>query len=205
MTTEIRHIVFDIGNVLVHYDATIPFKRIIPDDQKREWFLSEVCSGPWNHEQDRGRTWEEAEAAAIAEYPDEAENIRAFRKNWSEMIPYAHEDSVAVFRALLNSDLDVTLLTNFAADTFTECRARFPFLNETRGITISGEIGKVKPDRDIFEHHVQTLEITPAATLFIDDKRENVEGAKAAGWQAVQFIDAETLKRDLAAFGISVS
>lgn len=42
--TEIRHIVFDIGKVLVHYDPELPFRRIIPDHRRRAWFLSEVCS-----------------------------------------------------------------------------------------------------------------------------------------------------------------
>lgn len=204
MTTEIRHVVYDIGNVLVHYDATIPFRRIIPDEKKRNWFLSEVCNSAWNHEQDRGRTWEEAEAVAIAVYPEEADNIRAFRANWREMIPYAYDDSVEVLKALLASDLDVTMLTNFAADTFRECRAHFTFLNESRGITISGEIGMVKPDREIFDHHVATLGIEPSAALFIDDKLENVAGARSAGWNAIQFIDAETLRRDLAGYGIVV-
>lgn len=204
MTTEIRHIVYDIGKVLVHYDATIPFKRIIPDDQKRDWFLSEVCSHAWNHEQDRGRPWKEAEAEAISRHPDEADNIRAFRANWREMVPYAYDDSVALFKALLASGWDITMLTNFAPDTFKECRALYPFLDESRGITVSGEVQLVKPDREIFEHHAENFGLAPEATLFIDDTAINVEGAKSAGWQAVQFTDAETLKRDFANLGITL-
>ena len=204
MTTEIRHIVYDIGRVLVHYDATIPFKRIIPDDEKRDWFLSEVCSHAWNYEQDRGRPWKEAEAEAIARHPEEADNIRAFRANWHEMVPYSYDDSVALFKSLLSAGWDVTMLTNFAPDTFSECRARYPFLNESRGITVSGKIRLVKPDREIFEHHAKNFGLTPEATLFIDDTAVNVEGAKSAGWQAVQFTDAETLKRDFAKLGITM-
>lgn len=37
--TEIRHIVFDIGRVLIHYDPEIPFRRIIPDDKNDSGFL----------------------------------------------------------------------------------------------------------------------------------------------------------------------
>ena len=36
------------------------------------------------------------------------------------------------------------------------------------------------------------------ATLFIDDKAENIEGAKTAGWHGIRFIDAAQLERDLA-------
>ena len=203
MTAEIRHIVYDIGQVLVHYDPLIPFKRIIPDDAKRDWFFNEVCTGAWNHEQDRGRPWAEAEAEAIARHPDEADNIRAFRAHWEEMIPYCYEDSVALFRRLAASKHDVTLLTNFAADTFTLCQARYPFLEESRGITVSGEIGMVKPDRNIFERHTEAFGLTPEATLFIDDKAVNIEGAKAIGWHGIQFENAAQLERDLARYGIS--
>jgi len=204
MTAEIRHIVYDIGQVLVHYDPLIPFKRIIPDEEKRNRFFAEVCTNAWNHEQDRGRPWTEAEAEAIARHPEEADNIRAFRANWPEMIPYCYDDSVALFRKLAASEHDVTLLTNFAPDTFTICRARYPFLEEGRGITVSGEIGMVKPDRDIFERHAEAFGLTPEATLFIDDKAENIEGAKTAGWHGIRFIDAAQLERDLAKYGITV-
>ncbi|WP_319519327.1 HAD family phosphatase [uncultured Martelella sp.] len=204
MTTEIRHIVYDIGHVLVHYDPHVPFSRIIPDPEKRARFFAEVCTNAWNHEQDRGRPWPEAEAEAIARHPEEADNIRAFRAHWEEMIPYSYEDSVALYQSLIASGRDVTLLTNFAADTFRVCRTRYPFLDEGRGITVSGEIGMVKPDREIFDRHAETFGLTPEATLFIDDKAVNVEGAKAAGWNAVRFTDAARLKADFASFGITV-
>nr|WP_272214088.1 HAD-IA family hydrolase [Marinicella sp. W31]MDC2876091.1 HAD-IA family hydrolase [Marinicella sp. W31] len=97
----------------------------------------------------------------------------------------------------------MTLLTNFAPDTFSICRARYPFLEEGRGITVSGEVGMVKPDRDIFDRHAEEFGLAPEATLFIDDKAVNVEGAKAAGWNAVRFTDAKTLKADFASFGIT--
>jgi 2-haloacid dehalogenase len=29
---EIRHIVFDIGKVLIHYDPELPYRRLIPDE-----------------------------------------------------------------------------------------------------------------------------------------------------------------------------
>ncbi|HEY0123109.1 MAG TPA: HAD family phosphatase, partial [Rhizobium sp.] len=51
MTTEIRHIVFDIGKVLIHYDPSIPYSRIIPDEAERDWFLANVCTHEWNIEQ----------------------------------------------------------------------------------------------------------------------------------------------------------
>ncbi|MFS8054365.1 HAD family phosphatase [Rhizobium sp. BR 317] len=204
MTTEIRHIVFDIGKVLVHYDPSIPFNRIIPDDAERAWFLANVCTNEWNIEQDRGRTWEEAEALLIAEHPEREEHIRAFRKNWHDMVPHAYDDSVAILEKLIAEGRDVTMLTNFASDTFREAQTRFDFLSKPRGVTVSGDIGLIKPDVAIYEAHVKSFGLDPASTIFIDDSLANVEGAKAAGWNAVHFTGAEKLRSDLAAYGIEV-
>jgi len=201
--TEIRHIVFDIGRVLLHYDPDLPFSRLIPDADERKWFFANVCTHDWNLEQDRGRTWEEAEALLIAEYPDHAENIRNFRRHWHDMVPHAYDDAVAIMVGLIESGRDVTMLTNFAADTFTEARQRFDFLDRPRGVTVSGEIGLIKPDRAIYDHHVASFGLEPAATLFIDDSQKNVDGARAAGWQAVLFTDAKALEADLERLGIA--
>ncbi len=201
---EIRHIVFDIGKVLIHYDPDIPFSRIIPDAAERQWFFENVCTSAWNIEQDRGRSWEEAEALLIAEHPAHEDNIRAFRRHWHGMVPHAYEDSVALMEGLIEAGHDVTMLTNWAADTFAEARSRFPFLEKPRGVTVSGEVGLIKPDRAIYDHHVASFGIEPSAALFIDDSRKNVEGAAAAGWQAVLFTDARALANDLAARGIGL-
>ncbi|TIT64545.1 MAG: HAD family phosphatase [Mesorhizobium sp.] len=200
--TETRHIVFDIGKVLIHYDPNIPFSRLIPDADERKWFFDNVCTHDWNLEQDRGRTWQEAEALLIADHPGHAENIRNFRRYWNDMVPHAYDDSVAIMLGLIESGHDVTMLTNFASDTLAEARQRFDFLNRPRGVTVSGDIGKIKPDRDIYDHHVAAFGLEPSATLFIDDSQKNVDGAKAAGWKAVLFTDARTLQADLERFGI---
>jgi 2-haloacid dehalogenase len=204
MPRKIDHIVFDIGKVLIHYDPNLPYSRIIPDEEERRWFFNNVCTHDWNLEQDRGRTWAEAEALLIALHPDWEKYIRAFRKHWHEMVPHAYEDTVAIMEELIAQGRDVTMLTNFAADTFAEARKMFPFLNKPRGVTVSGEIFLIKPDVAIYQKHARDFNLIPQATLFIDDSYPNVEGARAAGWQAVHFTGAETLRKDLADYGIEV-
>lgn len=197
----IRHIVFDIGKVLIHYDPELPYKRIIGDDKKRAWFLANVCTPAWNIEQDRGRSWADAEAELIAAHPDWTREIRAFRQNWREMVPHAYEDSVAILVELIEAGTDITFLTNFAADTFTEAQTVYPFLKSGRGVTVSGRAGMIKPDPAIYALHTETFELYPAATLFIDDSEKNVEAARAFGWHAVHFTSAEALREDLQRFG----
>ena len=77
--TKIEHIVFDVGKVLVHWDPELVYLNLIPDADERTHFLTKICSPEWNAEQDRGRDWEEAEDLLIAEHPEKAELIRAYR------------------------------------------------------------------------------------------------------------------------------
>lgn len=200
--SEIRHIVYDIGKVLIHYDPDIPFSRIIPDPVERRWFFDNVCTSDWNIEQDRGRSWEEAEALLIADHPDHENSIRAFRRHWHEMVPHAYDDSVELMEGLVDTGHDVTMLTNWASDTFREARERFAFLEKPRGVTVSGDIGLIKPDRRIYDHHVASFGLEPKASLFIDDSQKNVNAAIDAGWQAVLFTNAKTLEADLERLGI---
>lgn len=201
-TVTIEHVVFDIGRVLVHWDPEIPYRRLVPNEAERRRIFADLFTQTWIVEQDRGRSWADAEDDLIARYPDEAETIRAFRANWHEMVPHAYPDSVAIFRRLIAAGVDVTLLTNWAEDTFAEAEPRFPFLAEARGVTVSGRIKLIKPDAAIYRHHAERFGLDPSRTLFIDDSPANVEGARAAGWNAVLFENAETLEADLRRFGV---
>lgn len=203
MTITVKHVVFDIGKVLLHYDPELAYLDVIPDEAERRWFLENICTGAWNIEQDRGRSWQDAEALLIEAHPEKSSHIRAFRQNWNLMVPHSYDDSVAILRGLIAEGNDVTMLTNFASDTLREAQGRFPFLKESRGVTVSGDIRMLKPDREIYDHHVASFNLDPAATLFIDDSPANVEGAKAAGWQAVHFAGAPKLANDLKSLGLS--
>ena len=203
MTSPVKHVVFDIGKVLLHYDPELAYLDVIPDATERRWFLENICTGAWNIEQDRGRSWRDAEALLIEAHPDRSDHIRAFRQNWNRMVPHSYDGSVAILRGLIARGHDVTMLTNFASDTLREAQGRFPFLTESRGVTVSGDIHMLKPDREIYDHHVASFDLDPAATLFIDDSPANVEGAKAAGWQAVHFTGAPKLASDLRGLGLS--
>ena len=43
--TEIRHIVFDIGKVLIHYDPNLPYQRIIPDPDEEILHMARLRKG----------------------------------------------------------------------------------------------------------------------------------------------------------------
>ncbi len=201
--TEIKHIVFDIGQILIHYDPNIPFSRLIPDEDRRRFFFDQVCNSAWNIEQDRGRDWKEAEEIKIKEFPEWETEIRAFRKYWHEMVSHALDERVAHFLRLQDDGHDVTLLTNFASDTFRQAQEIYPFLKTGRGVTVSGDAKLIKPDAEIFELHSKTFDLDRAATLFIDDSLPNIEACRIHGWQGIHLPHGEDLEPHLTPYGLN--
>jgi len=64
------------------------------------------------------------------------------------------------------------------------------------GVVISGEVGLNKPDAAIYELGAERVGLPPAECVFVDDLRENCEGAEAVGMTAILHRGAdETLPR----------
>lgn len=53
------------------------------------------------------------------------------------------------------------------------------------GVVISGEVGMNKPDPEIYELGAERVGLAPSDCVFVDDLRENCEGAEAVGMTAV--------------------
>jgi FMN phosphatase YigB (HAD superfamily) len=51
----------------------------------------------------------------------------------------------------------------------------------------------MKPGREIFDAVTAEIGCPPAEILFVDDSQKNVDGARAAGWQATLYVQGTDL------------
>jgi epoxide hydrolase-like predicted phosphatase len=58
-------------------------------------------------------------------------------------------------------------------------------------VVISAEVGLHKPQPEIYRLAAKRLEVEPAECIFVDDLRENCEGAEAVGMTAIRFRDPQ--------------
>ena len=80
--------------------------------------------------------------------------------------------------------------------------ARFPAVVQAFDrVFVSSEIGHRKPDRSAFEFVARSLGVPIGSILFFDDTLENVEGALAAGLQAVHVRGPADVKTALVRLG----
>jgi len=57
------------------------------------------------------------------------------------------------------------------------------------GVVISCETGLIKPEASIYHHLTDRFSLKPEECIFVDDMQENVDAARACGWQAEQLSD----------------
>ncbi len=194
--------VFDLGGVLIDWNPRYLYRKLFEDAGEMEDFLATVCSSAWDRRQDAGRPISEGVAELKARHPDKAALIEAYYGRWPEMLNGAIDGTVEILAELKDQGTPLYALTNWEAETFPHARSRFGFLGWFRAIVVSGEVGLIKPDADIYELLLATHGLTAGETVFIDDKPENVEAAGALGFHGIRFTEPESLRAALAALGL---
>lgn len=68
--------------------------------------------------------------------------------------------------------------------------------------TWSYTVGHAKPEREIYEHAIAGLATPAEKILFLDDREENIEGARAAGIQTLLYSTHEAFETEMQARGL---
>jgi 2-haloacid dehalogenase len=194
-------LIFDLGGVVLDWNPRFLYRKLIPDEATRDWFLTEVCSPAWNLQMDTGKRFAEAVAELSARYPDQAELISAYWERWPEMLGGPIPGTSELITELADSGRKLYAISNFPGEVWAATMKAFPVLHCFKDIVVSSFVGVCKPDPRIFALALRRFGVAAEDCLFIDDAAANVAGAKAAGIEAVQFTSAAGLRRLLAAAG----
>ena len=96
----------------------------------------------------------------------------------------------------------VGALNNEARETNEFRFGKFELRRYLKVALSSCYVGLRKPEPAMYRRALDILGSRPGRTLFIDDREENVAGAKDAGMKAIRFTDAEALRKELAQFRV---
>jgi putative hydrolase of the HAD superfamily len=87
--------------------------------------------------------------------------------------------------------LRTAILSNLPRALGEKLRATPGFLDAFDHVTFSYELGSIKPEPEIYRDAIRGLGVAPREALFLDDRLENVEGARAVGLGAELFTSWE--------------
>ncbi len=91
----------------------------------------------------------------------------------------------------------IAILSNMGEDLLAHMRENFGWLDRFHHLTWSCELDTVKPEPAIYLHTLERLGVREEDALFLDDKPENIAGAREIGLHALLFRDPQTLQLDL--------
>lgn len=195
-------ILWDIGNTLADWNPEYLYRKLIPGAQERAGFLTSVCTMAWHTEHDRGVPMAQNRRHLVEAHPHLEDLIIAWETRWDEMFDGYVDGMEGMIDALAAHGLAQHALSNMPAEKWPWVRDHYPDLVRLEVAVISGEEGVIKPDPVIYEITKKRIPTPAHETLFIDDRLDNIEAARAAGFMGHHFRDAATLKADLATRGI---
>jgi 2-haloacid dehalogenase len=178
----------------------VPAVAAVVGQERAEHFVhgGEFDFAAWNHAQDAGRSWVDAEAAARASHPHLAEEITAYRPNFALSLRGLVPGTAAILHALRDRGVRLVALTNWSAETIHHAPEVFPdVFGLFDDIVVSGREGVAKPEREIFRILAQRLGHPLEGVFYVDDAVRNVDAARTAGMDAVHFTGAADLLEEL--------
>ena len=181
-----KAVVFDIGNVLIEWQPERFFDSVIGAERRRAMFAA-VDLHAMNDRVDSGETFHDVIREMADATPDWQDEIMLWHDRWLDMASPAIDHSVRLMAALQSKGIPVFSLTNFGIQTYVIAAERYPFLNQFDRDFISGHLGIIKPNTDIYQALETTSGIAPQALLFTDDRPENIAAAAARDWQTHHF------------------
>lgn len=106
---------------------------------------------------------------------------------------------VALARQLRSWGYPLGLLSNSNGPWLRDLLRRHELERLFDVVVISGEVGLVKPQPEIFALALDQLKVAPSEAIFIDDRPDNVAAAATVGIEAILYTDEAELKRRLLA------
>ncbi len=201
----IKNFVFDMGEVLIHFDIRAFADRYDITEEDKELVLREVFWGNANWSlNDWGRI-DEAEVArrACERLPKHLhEAAWGLATRWFDpLIPV--EGMADLVRRVKKAGYGVYLLSN-AGVRHSEYWNKIPGSEYFDGIVVSAYEKLVKPQPEIYKVLLERFKLVPEECLFVDDREINLAGAAICGMQSVAFRSAEDFEKSLRELGIVV-
>jgi putative hydrolase of the HAD superfamily len=202
----IEFIYFDLGNVIMNFDHKIGFRRVaemggIPSEAVRAALFDTGLAAKY-----------ESGLVDCDQFHDEFCQLTDGQLSKNELllgISDIFSPNLAVFPLIAQlkaSGFPFGILSNTCKAHWDFLQSRFLILREfSEPHILSYEAKSMKPDRVIYECAIERAGCEANLCFFVDDKPENVGGAKAAGIDAVLYRSVPELAEELRKREVSVN
>ena len=201
----IKNILFDMGNVLIHFDRKAFLDRLDISEEDKQLLLREVFLSVEWVQMDRGTLREEtAEPLMCQRIPEHLHSaVHSLVSEWDDpMLPIA--GMAELVEELKEKGYGIYLLSNASIRQHAYW-PKIPGWLFFDGKVISADEKVMKPHPDYYRIALERFALKPEECFFIDDVPANIEGAEYCGISGAVFHkDVALLRRQLRAVGVTV-
>ena len=201
-----RFFYFDLGQVLVRFQLPKMLRQIAAVSEVDVATVEHVLfAGGLQKALELGHLTSDAFYEAFCRktrsrppYEPLAEAARAFFETNHSILPVVAQMRQARYRT--------GVLSNTCDLHWQYCLRQYAIIAEMFDVyALSYEIGAMKPDPAIFKAAADLAGYAPHEVFFTDDIAENVAGARAAGFDAVQYVGTSELVAELRRRGVALN
>lgn len=197
----ITTIIFDIGNVILHFDYLRAARRFEEATQlpletiEKHFYFSEL-----ERLYSKGKVSSDGFFDTLKRELDLKIDFETFAAIWNDIFWLNH--SVEDLIKALKGKYRLAAITNTTDLHFRYWLDNFPVLGLIEKFFPSHELGMRKPDPELFRAALKELNAKPEETVFVDDMEENAHAAQALGMRTVHYRSTEELISEFSKLGI---
>ncbi len=195
LRNQIRCIVFDVGGVILRLKDT--YEKYLERSSKKplgivEKKLARIVdmaeSGYMKPEELRTASLRLARSLGIKDPMDWYE----FHKDTLEI-----DEKVVALLKRLSAKYEIAILTDADEKRFSDTVKKYAFWKHVDYIFVSCYMHAIKKNKKIFRMMLDTLELKPSQTIFIDDTMRNIEVARSMHIPSLHFTNYKALEKNL--------
>ena len=142
-----------------------------------------------------------ARRAGVTIHEHQVESLRRMDvQMWSNI----NQEMTEWLARIHSGGIKTAILSNMQTDMAAHVRKNFAWLSHVDHQIFSCEVRAIKPDPAIYHHSLSMVKTAPSETLFVDDREENIQAARAAGIHGILFESVAQLRKDLQKLGFPI-
>lgn len=199
---KIKNVIFDIGNVLLRYEPEIVVRSVLPEYESPQELTAQIFKSQIWYDLNLGKLTEK-EVIQIYNKQcgiSEGKLEKLMNELKESLVPI--KGSFELLDELYSLGMSLYSITDNVKEIINFLRSRYNFFNKFSGITVSADIGVLKPSPLIYMHLIESNSLIPNESVFIDDLLINVQGARNAGIKGIHFINSAECRLELQQLGI---
>ncbi len=178
-------VVFDLGKVLVDFDFSISARKIAAGGRMSPEEVQQfIDHSPLLYRFETGLLTNEQFYEEVCRATGFRDSFAVFSRYFADIF-WPIEPMVAWNERLRAAGLPTFIFSNTNELAVNHIRQSFPFFAHFDGYVYSYQHGAMKPSPAIYEVLESLAGRRGPEILYLDDRRENIEGGRTRGWQVI--------------------